>query len=340
MDPVGGSTMSLETTLSSRNIALAAAALVLGIAWSAPTYAKALKIAVLLPGPTSDGGYNADGGRTADALKSQLQAEATVVENVSVANQADLYRQFAATGYNLVIGWGGQFTDGAVQVSQEFPDVKFLVVNSGANNGKNLASTDEDLEQWEFVGGFVTAKLSPSNVIGWVGGQCFPATAEQLHGVEQGAKFASADAKVLSTYTGDFEDPIKAQQAAQAMIESGAKALTGNLNNGYFGMFKAAEANGNVPVVTEWADNHKLAPKVIVSSILKSQSRFVVQVAKTVTDGTWQGKHYQFTLPPDWGPVMAKTDLLPENIYQASLDVQKQIVDGKIKVTRDTSCTK
>ena len=47
--------MSLETTLISRNVTFAAAALALGIAWSAPTYAKPLKIAVLLPGPTSDG---------------------------------------------------------------------------------------------------------------------------------------------------------------------------------------------------------------------------------------------------------------------------------------------
>jgi basic membrane protein A len=332
--------MSIDIAGSARNAALTTAALALGIICSASTYAAPLKIAVLLPGPTSDGGYDADGGRTADDLKSQLQAETTVVENVSVANQADLYRQFAASGYNLVIGWGGQFTDGAVQVSQEFPDVKFLVVNSGANNGKNLASTDEDLEQWEFVGGFVTAKLSSTNVIGWIGGQCFPATAAQLHGAEQGAKFASVNAKILSTYTGDFEDPIKAQQTAQAMIENSAKALTGNLNNGYFGVYKAAETHGNVPVVTEWADNHKLAPKVIASSILKSQSRFVVQVAKTATDGTWQGKHYQFALPPDWGPVMAKTDLLPDNIYQESLDVQKQISDGKIKVTHDANCRK
>jgi basic membrane protein A len=332
--------MTLKSAMRFCNRTTLTAAAALAIASSASVEAASLKIAVLLPGPTSDGGYDADGGRTADALKSQLHADTAVVENVSIANQADLYRQFAATGYNLVIGWGGQFTDGAVQVSQEFPDVKFIVVNSGASNGKNLASTDEDLEQWEFVGGFVTAKLSATNVIGWVGGQCFPATAEQLHGVEQGAKFASANAKILSVYTGDFEDPVKAQQTAQAMIESGAKALTGNLNNGYFGVYKAAEANGNIPVVTEWADNHTLAPKVIVSSILKSQTRFVVQVAKTATDGTWQGKHYQFALPSDWGPVMAKPDLLPDDIYQQSLEVQRQISEGKIKVAHDTSCPK
>ena len=65
-------------------------------------------------------------------MTSELGAEVTVTENVQIPNQTDVYRQFAAQGYDLVIGWGGQFTDGAVAAAEEFPDVKFLVVNSGA----------------------------------------------------------------------------------------------------------------------------------------------------------------------------------------------------------------
>jgi basic membrane lipoprotein Med (substrate-binding protein (PBP1-ABC) superfamily) len=110
--------------------------------------AEQLKIGILLPGSTKDSGYNADGGRAAEVLKSQLGADAQTTENVSVANQADLYRQYAAKGYNVVIGWGGQFTDGAVQVAQEFPQAKFIVVNSGVENGKNLASIDTDIQDW------------------------------------------------------------------------------------------------------------------------------------------------------------------------------------------------
>lgn len=296
-----------------------------------------IKVAVLLPGAMTDNGYNADGGRVAEALKSELGAEAQVTENVSVANQADLYRQYAASGYDLVIGWGGQFTDGAVQVSEEFPDVKFIVVNSGVDNGKNLASIDTDIEDWEFLGGFVTAKLSKSGVIGWVGGQCFPATAANLHGVEQGAKYANPDIKVLSTFTGDFEDPTKAQQAAQAMIEGGADALTGNLNNGWFGVFKAAQ-DKKIPVITEWTDNRSLAPDVITSSIQKSQAPFVVQVAKSVVDGKFEGKHYQFSITPDWGSVMTDTDLLPDDIAKAAADLQAKILSGEVKPVNDPAC--
>jgi basic membrane protein A len=303
--------------------------------------AQQLKIGILLPGSTADNGYNADGARAAQALKSELKADVQTTENVSVANQADLYRQYAAKGYNVVVGWGGQFTDGAVQVAQEFPDVKFIVVNSGVENGKNLASIDTDIQDWEFLGGFVTAKLSKTGVIGWIGGQCFPATAANLHGVEQGAKYADANIKVLSTFTGDFEDPTKAQQAAQAMIDSGkAGALTGNLNNGWFGVFKAARDNGKIPVVTEWVDNHAQASDVIASSIQKSQAKFVVAVVKEISPGKFQGKHYQFGITPDWGEVMTKTNLLPDSLLKEVAGLQAKITSGEIKPKNVADCPK
>jgi basic membrane protein A len=91
---------------------------------------EGIRVAMLLPGTPTDQGYNADGQRAADAIETELGAEVTVTESVPVPNQNDVYRQFAGQGYDLVIGWGGQFTDGAVAAADEFPDVNFLVVNS------------------------------------------------------------------------------------------------------------------------------------------------------------------------------------------------------------------
>jgi basic membrane protein A and related proteins len=297
-----------------------------------------LKVAFLLPGSTTDQGYNADGQRSADLVEKELGADVAVTENVAVPNQADVYRQYASQDYDVVIGWGGQFTDGATSVSAEFPDTTFIVVNSGAENGSNLASIDTDIEQWEFVRGFAAAKLSKTGTIAWVGGQCFPATAANLHGVEEGAKYANPNIKVLSTFTGDFEDPTKAQQATQALMDSGADVIAGNLNNGWFGVYKAAEGGQGVTVANEWIESSELAPKVIATSVLKSQGRFVVDTLKKVQDGSFAGEHYQFGLTADWGPALAETDLLPADVYQAALEVQKQIADGQIKPQHDESC--
>lgn len=298
----------------------------------------ALRVAVILPGSVGDQGYNADGKRAADMIADELGAETTLTENVQVASQTDVYRQYANQGYDLVIGWGGQFTDGAVAAAEEFPDTKFLVVNSGASNGTNLASIDTAIEQWQFLAGFVLARLSESGTVGWVGGLCFPATAANLHGTEQGAKYADPDIEFLSTFTGDFEDPTKARDAAQAMLDQGADTLTQNLNNGVFGLIEAAGANGDAPLVTEWVDNSELAPEVIASSVLKSQARFVTEIARTVQDGTFAGEFTKFELPDDWGPGISDTDLLDDELYQEVLEIQDKISNGEITPEHDETC--
>jgi len=46
------------------------------------------------------------------------------------------------------------------------------------------------------------------------------------------------------------------------MFDQGADGPFGNLNNGYFGLLRAADGAGAV-VATEWSDNSQLDPKVI-----------------------------------------------------------------------------
>ena len=298
-----------------------------------------LRVAILMPGSITDKAYNADAQLAAEAMEAELGASVTYTESVSVPNQADVYRQFANQGYDLVIGWGGQFTDGALTVAEEFPDVKFLVMNSNASNGSNMTSIDTAIEQWQFVAGYVLGRLSEAGVIGFVGGGCIPATAAHMHGTMQGALHANPDIDFRATFTGDWEDPTAAQQAAQAMIDVGADALAGNLNNGWFGIFEVAGDAGNLPVISEWLEeNQELAPDVIVSVVLKSQVRFVVDLARTVQDGTWVGEALYYTLPADWGPAISNTELLPDDIYADALDVQAQVASGEIVVERNEDC--
>lgn len=302
------------------------------------TGGEAIRVAMLLPGTPTDQGYNADGQRTADAIESELGAEVTVTEAVPVPNQTDVYRQFAGQGYDLVIGWGGQFTDGAVAAAKEFPDVDFLVVNSVVKNDANLASVQQDSQDWQYVAGYALAKLSKSGKIGLVGSQCFPGTALTINGTAEGALAANPDIDVTITYTGDFEDPTAAQQAAQAMIDSGVDAISGNANNAWFGVFEAAQANGNIPLITEWVDNSELASDVIVSSVLKSQAEFVTAIAKDVQDGEFQGKIYIQKIEEGSGPAISNTELLPDDIYNEALDIQSKIESGEIDPKADESC--
>jgi basic membrane protein A and related proteins len=299
---------------------------------------ESLRVAVLLPGTPTDEGYNEDGQRTADLIESELGADVTVTKSVPVPNQTDVYRQYAGQGFNLVIGWGGQFTDGAVAAAKEFPDVNFLVVNSTVENGSNLASVQQDSQDWQFVAGYALARLSKSGSIGLIGSQCFPGTALTINGTAEGAKHADPNIDVNITYTGDFEDATKARQAAQAMIDQGVDAISGNANNAWFGIFEAAQAAGNVPVITELVDNHDLAPEVIYSSVLKTQAEFVTGIAQEAQDGNFEGKIYIEAVEEGAGPAISNTELLPDEIYEDAMKVQEQIASGEIEPKADEAC--
>lgn len=297
-----------------------------------------LRVALLLDGETSDRGFNATGEQAVEMLREDYGADATFTESVNPANSADVYRQYAQQGYDLIVGWGGQFSDGAATVGEEFPDVHFLAVSSSISNGSNVASYDTAIEEWQFLAGYMMAKLSESGIVGQVSGQCFPSTAANQNGTRDGARHADPDVEWLATYTGDFEDPTKAQQAAQAMIDAGADVLTTNLNQGVFGVVQAAEQAGDVLVVTEWFDNSDVSPEVIVSALNKTYAPFLANKVDELLADQWQGDHQRFGLTEDWGPAVFNTDLLPDEIYEEVLDVQAQITSGEVAVERDETC--
>jgi basic membrane protein A len=300
------------------------------------------RAAILLPGNVTDQGFNATGAALAEQFEAEFGGEAAFTETVSVPDQADVYRQFANQGYGLVIGWGGQFTDGAVAVAEEFPDVNFLVASSSAENGANMASFDTAIEQWQYVVGYVMGKLTETGVVGQVSGQCFPSTAANINGTEQGVLAANPDATFLETFTGDFNDPTAARDAATAMIEQGADVLTTNLNDAQFGVFEAAQAaEGEVLVVGEWLEDlNTAAPDAIVASSNKTYVPFAMEMAATHVAGTWEGENRRFDMPPssEWGPAIFDTDLLDDALHEESIEIQDQIANGEIEVERDETC--
>jgi hypothetical protein len=47
-----------------------------------------------------------------------------------------------------------------------------------------------------------------------------------------------------------------------------------------------------------------------------------------------------FGLTSDWGPVMTKTDMVPEVLYESAIALQSDIFSGKVKPVHDTACPK
>ncbi|MGH8987989.1 MAG: BMP family ABC transporter substrate-binding protein, partial [Acidimicrobiales bacterium] len=245
----------------------------------------------------------------------------------------------ASKGYNLVVGYSGSFATGAKAEASKYPKTDFLVVDADVTNGKNLGSFTITQTTWQYIDGYLAGELSKSGVVGWVGGECFTDTVHNEIGSEEGLKAENPKAKFISTYLGTWTTPAKAEQSADAMISDGADVIMGNQDTGWTGVDKAAEEHSGTKVIDEYFNDHKTAPSVIASSVLKNQAPYLLEYAKSALDGHYMAKFTNFHLTKSSGPAISKTPLIPEKDYTAALKIQKEIVNGKLKVSKKGKCT-
>lgn len=188
-----------------------------------------LKVAVILGGLSNDGGFNQYAADAAAALEDEGRITAQVRE--SVANPADaepIFRQYAAEGYDLIIGWGLGFSDSVFKIAEELPDTNFVATGSVDILDKATANVETwtyASDQQGYLTGWVAGKsgLTPAAV---VDGELAPFNELSYKAVSVGLKDANPAATELAPiFTGSWEDPTLANQATKAQIDLGAKLI-------------------------------------------------------------------------------------------------------------------
>lgn len=251
-----------------------------------------LKVALLLPGEITDMGWNTMAYNGLMKAKEELEADVAYTEKVGAADIEGFFRGYAEQGYNLIIGHGFEFNEGAKAVAPHFPDTCFVVTSSNISQEPNLASVSTDNAQQGFLMGSAAALLTKSGTIGYVGGMEIPPIIDAMEGFKAGAKYIKPDIKVLTVFTGDFDDLAKAKESAFSMIEQGADVLCADADKASLGVIEAVKDRG-VLAIGCGADQNSLAPDNIPISVIDDGTMMVSAMAKRVQDGTFKP---EFTL--------------------------------------------
>jgi len=260
----------MSLSLTRRRLIPALAALAFAAA-SPALAAEKLKVAILTPGLTNDGSFNQ---AAADAVK-KLAAEGLITVDIreklaDPAASEPVIRQYAAKGYDLIIGHGIELSEPILKVAKEFPKVHFA-----ASGGPDLAAKlTENVDGWTYdfgqqgyLGGFVAGKLKDEKVIGIVGGPQLPFIQAAHNGFRAGLKDSGSTAKTSEVYTGSFDDAQKAAEATRGLIEEGAK-LIWTSGDGIGNGVAAAAANGGAQTLGVTGDAGGLAKKVNIASVV------------------------------------------------------------------------
>ncbi len=293
--------------------------------------AKPLKAAFVLPGLINDGSFNTQAYNGILAVQKDLGVKATHVEKVDTPSAPKVIRDYAAEGYDVVYAHSGTYVNAVLQVAPDFPKTTFAVLaGRGVKAPANVWVSGNEFEDAYFLAGALAGRMTKTNTVGYVGGVRIPIYAAAARSFEAGVKHTNPSAKVLTAFTGNFNDPTLGKQAATAQIENGADIVASALNLGAFGLFEAARTRKGVWVIGKDTDQKPVAPDVVLTSVILDWQLVMQHILKRVAAGEKGGyvplnvKEGTAYLAPFYGQV--------PNAVVAQLDALKQdVVAGRIK---------
>jgi basic membrane protein A len=136
-------------------------------------------------------------------------------------------RQYAAQGYNIIIGHGAQYKNLILEMAEEFPNVTFAFGTSNEVGPKNVFTYMPESEETGYLGGIIAGLTTRSNIVGYVGPVDGGDAARYGRGFVLGVQSVNPNAKIMVAHTGSFSDFVRAGEVAHSQILNNADVLTG-----------------------------------------------------------------------------------------------------------------
>lgn len=290
------------------------------------------RIAAMFSGPTTDGDYNAIGLQALEAAEAE-GAEIAYSEAVAVPDIERVMREYISDGYNILWTHGSQFMQASVKLAKEFPELTFITESDGEPKEllDNIWYFDRAFQVPFYAIGVLASELSVTRQMGYVGGLSLPFSYSEVHAIAQAVADRGSDLKINAVWTGDFNDPQKAQQITSQMIDGGADVIIGSLNLGAIGTLQAVndEPPGEVWVTSKYTDKSQYAPEHLAASVIYDFTDPLVELLGNIEDGE-RGGYYQMGF--DAGISIDLADDVPPAVAEAVEQAIADIKSGAITV--------
>ncbi len=306
--------------------------------------AKTWKLAALFPGVITDADYNTLGYLAATDVKASLGVDMAYSESVPVPDIDRAMREYIDQGYNIIWTHGSQFLNQTIALAKAMPDKVFIAEADSPvqDPPKNFWLIDRNFQTGYYAIGAIAAKATKSGKIGYISGQTLPFSYAEIHAMQQAFKDLNANVNFKPVWAGDFNDPSKGRQLADAMLAEGVDVIVCSLNLGIFGVFESVKAKdpegGHILVTAKYIDKSNFAPKNYITSLLYDFKGPMKDIVGKIMKGE-TGGYYPL------GFATGVAIQFPLKNVSADINTQVQaIVDdiksGKIQVVKDTTVIK
>jgi basic membrane protein A len=284
-----------------------------------------------------DKSFNQSAYEGANRFKTETKISYIEAQASSDTQAEQVLRGLARKHLDLIAAIGFSQTQAVQKVAQEFPNVRFVLIDSVAK-GNNINSVMFKEQEGSYLVGVAAALASKSKKIGFVGGMDIPLIRAFACGYNQGAKATWPKIETLQNMVGTtsaaWNDPAKGGELARAQFERGVDVIFAVAGGSGMGSLQAAQEKGKLAIGVDSNQNY-LHPGTMLTSMVKRVDNAIYDAFMQVKNGSWKpGVTYRGLKEGgvDWVLDKDNRAVVTPEIEKRVNEAKAAIINGKIKV--------
>lgn len=270
----------------------------------------------------------------------QLGIAGKVIEPKSESEYLEQYRALSAEGYDLIIGLTSGIASEVEELADEFPRTRYAIIDYVPSKPHpQVAGLSFTEHEGSFLAGALAGMMTKTGKIGYVGGIDTPLLRKFQVGYIEGAKYVNPKVETISVIAGAFGDPTKGKELALSLFNRGCDIVYHAAGKTGDGVIAAAKEMGKYAIGVN-TDQDYIAPGTVLTSMVKRVDNAVYNCINDTINGRFKGGSYVYGLK-DGG--VSLTDFrytknaIPSQVQARLKTIEKDLIEGKIKVTDPTA---
>lgn len=245
----------------------------------------------------------------------------------------------ASAGYGMV--------DELITAAQEYPEVKFLVLDcptdqEGIEDLPNFCGAMCKQNELSFMAGTLAASMTETDRIGMVFGMEYPTLSDFIIGYIAGAQYINPDIKIALSASGSFSDQAAAKETTLAQAQLNVDVVYAVGASSSYGTLEACKEAGvygigcDADMAAQFIGKDDEQADAIISSAFKDWGYLIYHWVERIEKGEdipW-GSVEQYSLAND-GCYLIENEIfekqVPDDVKSLLEEIEQKLINGEIE---------
>ncbi len=292
-------------------------------------------VAVLLPGRPDDGGWAQSAAEAVEALRADPRRVALVPQPQFEPGLAlPAAEEQARSGIDLIIGHGHEYIEAFFLLAEAYPGTYFFAMDNLARDGAwppNLCCLYQRQDEGAFLCGRLSAHMTKTGIVGFVGGIQVPTQTANGRAFEQGVRSFDPSIDVKLEYADSFEDPLRGRVLAFELLDQGTDVIMHTASETGNGVIEACEARGAF-IIGYTLDQGHMAPRWMLTSLIVDVTQIFRHKIHEAESGQFRAGVWTVGLAEEIIGLAPLSRAVPESVAADLNEVKQAIIEGTIDV--------